>query len=183
MLNLGKKDNIILRYPWLAKNNPRINWAAREVHIIGTAVPRHDDPQMVEQCYLLWYLGAIEKNKPEYAARIYAQQRSAATLQRVLGEDHPHIRKLTLSTTLAQAVEKVEQKLPLQYSKYAKVFNEPKDRKLPPQRPFDHAIDLKETCIPKVAKSYLMNPKEMEVCKEFIDKHLKSSKIRKWQSP
>ena len=28
-----------------------------------------------------------------------------------------------------------------------------------------------------------MNPKEMEVCKEFIDKHLKSSKIGKSQSP
>ena len=28
-----------------------------------------------------------------------------------------------------------------------------------------------------------MNPKEMEACKEFIDKHLKSSKIRKSQLP
>ena len=28
-----------------------------------------------------------------------------------------------------------------------------------------------------------MNPKEMEACKECIDEHLKSSKIRKSQSP
>ena len=34
-------------------------------------------------------------------------------LQRVLWEDHPHIRKLSLSTTLAQVAEKVEQKLPV----------------------------------------------------------------------
>ena len=106
-----------------------------------------------------------------------------AILRRVLGENHPHIWKLTLSTALAQATEKVEQKLPPQYAKYTKVFDEPRDGNLPPQRPFDHAIDLKETFVLKVAKTYPMNPKEMEACKEFIDEHLKSSKIQKSQSP
>ena len=78
-----------------------------------------------------------------------------------------------------QAAEKVEQKLPPQYAKYAKVFNEPKEGELPPWQPFDHRIDLKETFILKVAKSYPMNLKEVEACKAFIDKHLKSGKIRK----
>ena len=48
---------------------------------------------------------------------------------------------------------------------------------------YNHAIDLKETFIPKVAKTYPMNLKEMDTCKEFIDKHLKSGKIRKSRSP
>ena len=48
---------------------------------------------------------------------------------------------------------------------------------------FNHRIDLKETFVPKVAKTYPMNPKEMEACKAFIDEHLKSGKIRKSQSP
>ena len=101
----------------------------------------------------------------------------------MLGKDHPHIRKLTLSTALAQAAERVEQKLPPQYAEYAKVFDEAKGGELPPQRPFDHRIELKETFTPKVAKSYPMNPKEMEACKVFIDEHLKSGKIRKSRSP
>ena len=84
---------------------------------------------------------------------------------------------------LGPSCRKVEQKHPLQYSKYTKVFDEPKDGKLPPWHPFDHTIDLKEIFIPKVAKSYLMNPMEMEACKEFIDEHLKSGKIQKSQSP
>ena len=54
---------------------------------------------------------------------------------------------------------------------------------IPPRQPFDHGIDLKETFVPKVAKSYPMNLKEMEACKAFIDEHLKSGKIRKSQSP
>ena len=121
----------------------------------------------------------MEKDNSKLAARVYAQQRNEATLCWVLGKDHPHIRKLTLSTALAQATERVEQKLPPQYAKYAIVFDEPKGGELPPQWPFDHGIELKETFIPKVAKSYPMNPKEMEACKTFIDEHLKSGKIRK----
>ena len=35
---------------------------------------------------------------------------------------------------LAQATEKLEQKLPLQYVKYAKVFNEPGEGELPPRQ-------------------------------------------------
>ena len=98
----------------------------------GTPVPRHDDPRVLEQRYLLQYLHAMEKDNSELAAKIYAQQRNAATLHQVLGKDHPYIRKLTLSTALAQAAERVEQKLPPQYAKYAQVFDEPKEGKLPP---------------------------------------------------
>ena len=43
VLNLGKRDNIILGYSWLAKNNLRMNWTTREVHMIGTTVPHHDN--------------------------------------------------------------------------------------------------------------------------------------------
>ena len=183
IMDLGKKNNIILGYPWLTRNNPTINWATGEITLKGTPTPWHNEPGVLEQWYLLWYLRAVKQNQPEYMAWIYAKQWNVATLRRVLGEDHPHIRKLTLSMALAQATEKVEQKLPLQYTRYAKVFDEPGEGELPPQWPSDHRIDLKETIIPKVAKTYPMNPKEMEVCKAFINKHLKSGKIRKSQSP
>ena len=183
VMDLGNKNTVILGHPWLTKTNPLINWTAGTVRMRGTPVPRHDDPRILKQRYLLRYLHAMEKDNSELAARIYAQQRNAATLCRVLGKDHPHIRKLTLSTALAQAAERVEQKLPPQYTKYTKVFDEPKGGELPPQRPFNHGIELKETFIPKVAKSYPMNPKETEACKAFIDKHLKSGKIRKSRSP
>ena len=74
----------------------------------------------------------MEQDNSELTAQIYTQQRKAVTLRQVLGENHPHIRKLTLLTALAQATEKVEQKLPPQYAKYAKVFKEPGEGELPP---------------------------------------------------
>ena len=183
VLNLRKKNNIILGYPWLTRNNPWIDWTSGEVYLIGTPTPRHDEPEIVEQQYLLCYLGAVERDGLEYATSIFAQQRNAATLQRVLGEDHPHIWKLMLSAALAQVAEKVKHKPPPQYAKYTKVFDDPKDGKLPPWWPFDHGIMLKDTFVPRVAKMYPMNPKETEVCKEFIDENLKAGKIRKSQSP
>ena len=182
-MDLGNKNTVILGHPWLTRTNPLIDWTARTVRMRGTPTPKHDDPRILEQRYLLRYLHALERDNSEFAARIYAQQRNETTLRRVLGKDHPHIQKLTLSTALAQAAEKVEQKLPPQYAKYAKVFDEPKGGELPPRRPFDHGIELKETFIPKVAQSYPMNPKELEACKVFIDEHLKSGKIRKSHSP
>ena len=49
VLNLRKRNNIILGYPWLTKNNPHINWTTGEVHLIGTPVPQHDGPEIIEQ--------------------------------------------------------------------------------------------------------------------------------------
>ena len=132
VMDLGNKNTIILGHPWLTKTNPLIDWMARTVRMRGTPVPRHDDPRILKQRYLLQYLHAMERDNSKLAARIYAQQRNAATLRQVLGKDHPHIQKLTLSTALAQAAEKVEQKLPPQYAKYAKVFDKPKGGELPP---------------------------------------------------
>ena len=133
VMDLGNKNTVILGHPWLTKTNPLINWMAGTVRMRGTPIPRHDDPRILEHRYLLRYLRAEEKDNSELAARIYAQQRNAATLRRVLGKEHPHIRRLSLSTALAQATERVEEKLPPQYAKYAKVFDEPKGGELPPR--------------------------------------------------
>ena len=89
VMDLGNKNTVILGHPWLTKTNPLIDWTAGTVRMRGTPVPRHDDPRILEQRYLLQYLHAMEKDNSELAARIYAQQRNAATLLRVLGKDHP----------------------------------------------------------------------------------------------
>ena len=47
--------------------------------MIGTPTPQHDNPEIVKQQYLLWYLEAVEKDESEYAAQIYVQHRNQAT--------------------------------------------------------------------------------------------------------
>ena len=80
IMDLGNKNMVILGHPWLTRANPEINWTAGTVKMRGTPIPRHDDPRVLEQRYLLRYLHAVEQDNSELAARIYAQQRNTATL-------------------------------------------------------------------------------------------------------
>ena len=81
VMDLRKKNNIILGYPWLTKSNPIINWATRTVTLRGSPVPQHNKNKMLEQRYLLQYLHTIEQDNSELATQIYAQKWNAATLQ------------------------------------------------------------------------------------------------------
>ena len=96
--------------------------------------------------------------------------------------DDEHIRKTTLSTELAIAAQKDDVVLPPQYADYANVFSEWTFDALPPQRDFNHAIKLKESFVPKVAKIYLLNPQEVDACREFIMENLKMGCIRPLKS-
>ena len=89
-----------------------------------------------------------------------------------------HIQKTTLSTELAIAVEKDEVVLPPQYSEYADVFGEQMFNTLPPRRSFDHAIDLKDSFVAKVAKLYPLNPQEVDACKAFVEENLQTGQIQ-----
>ena len=97
--------------------------------------------------------------------------------------DAEHICKTTLSTELAIAARKDEVVLPPQYSDYINVFSEQTFDTLPPQRDFDHAIDLKESFVPKVAKLYPLNPEELASCQAFVDENMKTGRIQPSKSP
>ena len=97
--------------------------------------------------------------------------------------DVEHIHKTTLSMELAIAAHKDKVTLPPQYSAYTDVFSEQTFNILPPQRDFNHAIDLKESFTPKVAKLYPLNPEELTACQAFIDENLKMGQIRPSKSP
>ena len=94
-----------------------------------------------------------------------------------------HIQKTTLSTKLAITAPKDEISLPQQYTDYVDIFSERTFNILPPWQDSDHAIDLKESFIPKVAKIYPLNPQEVKACKDFIEENLKMGCICPSKSP
>ena len=63
------------------------------------------------------------------------------------------------------------------------MFLEETHDKLPPHQPYDHVINLKPTFTLKIAKVYPLNLQEMETCKAFIKKHLKTRHIVPSKSP
>ena len=95
------------------------------------------------------------------------------------------LNKLTMSTDLAMQAEAVKPKktLPAEYAEYAQVFSKEATGHIPPSRPYDHAINLDESFIPKIGKLYPLSVKEQEAADEFIDENLHSGKIRPSKSP
>jgi len=88
----------------------------------------------------------------------------------------------TIFTALTADKEKELVVLPPEFSNFTDVFKKPKIP-LPPHRPFDHTIKLDDSSVLHQAKNYLLNPKEMEVLKAFIDENLKEGEIIPPKSP
>ena len=99
------------------------------------------------------------------------------------GGANEHINKITISTQLTQANKPKSIPIPDFCSSFADVFSEQTYDILPPHRPFDHTIKLKDSFIPKIAKVYPLNPAEKEACKTFIYEHLKMGHILPSKSP
>ena len=95
------------------------------------------------------------------------------------------LNKLTMSTDLAMQAEvaKPKKTLPAEYAEYAQVFSKEATDHVPPSQPYDHAINLGESFIPKIGKLYPLSVKEREAADEFIDENLCSGKIRPSKSP
>ena len=72
------------------------------------------------------------------------------------------LNKLTMSTDLAMQAEATKPKktLSAEYTEYAHVFSKEATDHVPPSRPYDHAINLDKSFIPKIGKLYPLSVKE-----------------------
>ena len=87
------------------------------------------------------------------------------------------IRKITISTQIAQKEKTLESTIPAWCTDFEDIFSKKTHETLPPHQPYDHVINLKEAFIPKIAKIYSLNLAEKEACKAFVDKHLRTGQI------
>ena len=55
---------------------------------------------------------------------------------------------------------KPKKTLPAEYVEYAHVFSKEATDHVPPSRPYDHAINLDESFVPKIGKLYPLSVKE-----------------------
>ena len=78
----------------------------------------------------------------------------------------------------------VKTTVPPQYKEYARVFNRPDDKKVPPSRPWDHEIELKEGAPATLrAKNIRLSQSELEELDKFLDEHTKRGTIVPSKSP
>jgi hypothetical protein len=76
-----------------------------------------------------------------------------------------------------------EEMVPKAYQNYRDVFAKESFDRLPPRRPWDHAIELKTNLEPSGTKLYALSPVEQKAMDEFLNEHLQSGRIRPSKSP
>ena len=99
------------------------------------------------------FLACVEKEEQESAWHTY------------------HLRATT--EILPPKTEKTMEKLvPEEYHKFLKVFSKGESERMPLRKPWDHAIDLKDTFQPKKGHIIPLSPTEQEEVSAFIDDQL-----------
>ena len=68
--------------------------------------------------------------------------------------------------------------VPQMYHQYLKVFSKKASERMPKRKPWDHAIDLKETFKPKKGQLIPLSPEEQKEVSDFIDDQLSKGYIR-----
>ena len=67
--------------------------------------------------------------------------------------------------------------------RWIKVFSKEQSERMPIQKIWDHAIDMKEEFVPRKGKVYLLSREEREEVCEFIQEQLRKGYIRSLKSP
>ncbi|RHW30551.1 hypothetical protein D1B31_23670 [Neobacillus notoginsengisoli] len=154
--DLGR-NQIILGYTWLKKHNPEIDWSKGEVKM--TRCPR--------SCHLLKeksvFLRVLEKEEEEAAYHAYAIRANI--------EAPPKIEKT------------IEEMVPSAYHQYYGRFSKGESERMPVRKPWDHAIDLKESFVPRKGRMIPLSVEEQKEVSSFIDEQLRKGYIRPSKSP
>ena len=134
--DLGK-NLFILGFSWLQRHNLEIDWTKGTVKM--TRCPRH--------CHMLQDKSAfIQVMEEEYNNQYYV---------------HETICVLEVQQESPKPREKTPKELvPVEYHKYLNIFSKKESERMPIRKPWDHAIDLKNTFKPKKGRIIPLSPQD-----------------------
>ena len=168
--DLGHED-LILGYPWLATFEPGFSWAD------GT----------IDMEYLLVIVRSLN-----WETRLTKITISWTVIEPISTQEKMQIVEeleeecFSILTRLAQEAHQYQQRveIPDEYQRHWKVFSKEESHQLPPSRPWDHAIELKEGA-PEVINCKIIptTMEEDEVLKKFIKEQMEKGYIWKLKSP
>ena len=149
--NLGK-NSLILGYMWLKKHNPLIDWEK------GT-VKFHRCPR---SCLML------QDRARRLASLDEEDQREALEW----------IHQAKVEAPAKKPIRTPEELVPPCYHSYLNIFSEKAASRFPFRKPWDHAIDLKDSFKPKKGRLIPLSLEEQKEVSEFIDEQLAKGYIR-----
>ena len=84
---------------------------------------------------------------------------------------------------VAKSEAEAKKLVPEQFHRWIKVFGKKQLERMPTQKIWDHAIDMKEGFVPRKGKVYPLSREEREEVCEFIQEQLRKGYIRPLKSP
>jgi len=168
--NLGR-DEVILGYPWLTTFKPVIHWR---------------DATLDKKCQPV-VISSIKPDETQISMIMTEEEWEEKNQE----SEEPHVIlcKITTALELAQKVmdktpKTFEQMVPEEYWQHARTFNKKESHRFPPERTWDHAIDLLPDA-PKAinCKIYPMARGEEDSLCKFIKEQLEKGYIQPLKSP
>jgi len=83
----------------------------------------------------------------------------------------------------ARSKEEAKKLVPEKFHRWIKVFGKKQSERMPTQKVWDHAIDLKEGFMLRKKKVYPLSREEREKVREFVKEQLRKEYIRSSKSP
>ena len=149
--NLGK-NSLILGYTWLKKHNPSIDWEKGMVKFNRCPC----------SCLML-------QDRAQHLASLNEEDEREALEWIHQAKVEPPAKKPTRTP---------EELVPPCYHSYLDIFSEKATSRFLLRKPWDHAIDLKETFKPKKGRLIPLSSEEQKEVSEFVDEQLAKGYIR-----
>ena len=166
----GQKWTVILGMPWLAHHNLEIDWRIEEVKMI----------RCPEECGKQWRpvqeKSGWEKQKKEEAKKEAGKKREEKDKKNKQKKGKMiEVKKVVEEWGIWDEEEKVARseeeakKIVLEkFHPWIKVFGKKQSERMPMRKVWDHAIKVKEGCVPRKGKVYPLSREEREEVREFI---------------
>lgn len=177
---------VVLGLPWLKRHDVSIKWSTGTVTFDSTYCHKH--------CSLVTAtIRGITSPLPERHLNIsliggpaFGRISSAKSRDLVASLGHITVHDIDqeIKARSNDAPEpKAHELVPEQYHDYLKLFEKSVADKLPPHRPYDHRIPLKEGFEPPYGPLYSLSRTELIALREWLDENLSKGFIRASSSP
>ena len=142
--DLGRHQ-MILGYTWLKHHNPDIDWETGQVRMTCCS----------------WTCRVLQGKSPLEQSIDTLDQNGLRTIHAIKKEQEQ------LETPKPNL--KPEDLVPKAYHKFLKVFSKKESECMPVRKPWDHAIDMKDTFVSKKGRLIPLSPQEQKEVSDFID--------------